>query len=143
MIIILFVNCRTMDPTTDGIANRIASSTQKECDSTTQKQCDSSLLSCSPPPPPPFSFSTAPPHWIELTEKKQFSRLLYTNPVCFLSCACCNDHDDFEAVHTIGNASQSQDEEEKEEEEEERFIHPNKNTTGTTATTIRITAATM
>jgi flavin reductase (DIM6/NTAB) family NADH-FMN oxidoreductase RutF len=23
--------------------------------------------------------------WIELTEKKQFSRLLYTNPVCFLS----------------------------------------------------------
>lgn len=27
------------------------------------------------------------PHWIELTESKQFSRLLYTNPVCFL---CCN-----------------------------------------------------
>ena len=27
------------------------------------------------------------PHWIELTESKQFSRLLYTNPVCLL---CCN-----------------------------------------------------
>lgn len=25
------------------------------------------------------------PQWIELTETKQFSRLLYTNPVCFLS----------------------------------------------------------
>ena len=29
---------------------------------------------------------SSPPYWIELTEKKQFSRLLYTNPVCFLCC---------------------------------------------------------
>lgn len=32
---------------------------------------------------PPTGDKTEP--WIELTEKRQFSRLLYTNPVCFLS----------------------------------------------------------
>jgi hypothetical protein len=37
--------------------------------------------------------------WIELTEGKQFSRLLYTNPVCFLcatsgSASCSVDNDD-------------------------------------------------
>lgn len=38
------------------------------------------------------SSSSSPlPYWIELTEKKQFSRLLYTNPVCFL---CCNSNSD-------------------------------------------------
>jgi flavin reductase (DIM6/NTAB) family NADH-FMN oxidoreductase RutF len=29
--------------------------------------------------------------WLELTLPKQFSRLLYTNPVCFLS-TCSRDH---------------------------------------------------
>ena len=29
--------------------------------------------------------------WIQLTEKKQFSRLLYTNPVCFLSTFAAGD----------------------------------------------------
>lgn len=31
--------------------------------------------------------------WIQLSEKKQFSRLLYTNPVCFLSTAASGETD--------------------------------------------------
>ena len=34
---------------------------------------------------PPSTTTPKNEPWIQLTEKKQFSRLLYTNPVCFLS----------------------------------------------------------
>jgi flavin reductase (DIM6/NTAB) family NADH-FMN oxidoreductase RutF len=47
----------------------------------------------------PMNTSTAPTNnnddglpWIELTEPKQFSRLLYTNPVCFLSTVSNDDN---------------------------------------------------
>ena len=49
------------------------------------------------------------PHWIELTEKKQFSRLLYTNPVCFLCCCgskSSSSHDDTDdAIDNNGAAA--------------------------------------